>query len=150
MILVIQRVLESNVTVADETVGAIGRGVLVLLGIENGDGEEEIKYCTRKTVELRIFPDDEQKMNRSLLDIKGEALVISQFTLAGRIAKGRRPSFDRAMPGEEAEKLYQRFVEEMRSHGVKTETGEFGAMMEVHLINDGPVTFILESKNRKI
>jgi D-tyrosyl-tRNA(Tyr) deacylase len=149
MILVIQRVTESKVIISGETAGSIGRGVMILLGIEKGDGEEEIKYCARKTVELRIFPDEERRMNLSLLDVNGEALVISQFTLAGKITKGRRPSFDNAMPGDEAKKLYKRFVEEMRAYGIKTETGEFGAMMDVHLINDGPVTFILESKNKR-
>ncbi len=149
MILVLQRVRSSKVIVESETIGSIERGVMVLLGVEKGDGEEEIKYCAKKSVELRIFPDNEKKMNLSLLDISGEALVVSQFTLPGRVGKGRRPSFDNAMPGEEAEKIYERFIDELRSHGVKTETGKFAAMMDVHLVNDGPVTFIVESKNRQ-
>ena len=149
MILVLQRVKDSKVVVDGTTVGAIGRGVMILLGIEKGDGRDEIEYCARKTVELRIFPDDEDKMNLSLQDINGEALVVSQFTLAGKVAKGRRPSFDNAMPGDEAETLYEEFVKELEKHGIKTASGTFAAMMDVHLVNDGPVTFIIESKGRR-
>jgi D-tyrosyl-tRNA(Tyr) deacylase len=149
MILVIQRVKSSEVIVDGRSVGKIGKGVMVLLGVEIGDWLDEVKYCAKKTAELRIFPDAENKMNLSLLEINGEALVVSQFTLAGVIEKGRRPSFIKAMPGKGAEDLYLQFVREMRELGVKTETGEFGAMMDVHLINDGPVTFILESKDRE-
>ncbi|MBN2134368.1 MAG: D-tyrosyl-tRNA(Tyr) deacylase [Acidobacteria bacterium] len=149
MILVIQRVRNSKVVVEEQTVGEIGGGILILLGVEKNDGEEEVKYCARKAVELRIFPDEEQKMNLSLLETGGEALIVSQFTLAGKVAKGRRPSFDNAMVGAEAEKLYEDFVNEIKSYSIKTATGTFAAMMDVHLINDGPVTFIVESRNRK-
>jgi D-tyrosyl-tRNA(Tyr) deacylase len=148
MIAVIQRVLNAKVEIEGRIAGEIGRGILVLLGVEKSDGMDEAVYCARKTAELRIFPDNENKMNLSLLDIKGEALVVSQFTLPAKIEKGRRPSFDNAMPGKPAEDLYREFVEEMRKLGIKTETGEFGAMMNVNLVNDGPVTFILESRNR--
>ena len=147
--MVIQRVKSAKVEIERKTTGEIGRGILVLLGVEKSDGKEEVAYCARKTAELRIFPDNEHKMNLSLLEISGEALVVSQFTLPAKIAKGRRPSFDNAMPGKPAEDLYLEFVEEMRKLGIKTETGEFGAMMDVSLVNDGPVTFILESRNRE-
>ncbi len=148
MILVIQRVRSSKVVVENETVGSIGRGLMILLGVEKGDGKAEVEYCAKKCAELRIFPDDQDKMNRSLIDIGGEALVVSQFTLPGKVAKGRRPSFDSAMPGDEAEPVYNDFVKQMEALGIKTATGTFAAMMDVHIINDGPVTFIVESKNR--
>lgn len=148
MIAVIQRVIHSKVEVESKTVGEIGRGVLILLGVEKGDSPAEAAYCASKTAELRIFPDGDQKMNLSLLDVKGEALVVSQFTLPAKIDKGRRPSFDNAMPGKAAEDLYLEFVDVLRKLGITTETGEFGAMMNVSLVNDGPVTFILESRNR--
>ena len=148
MIAVIQRVLKAKVEIEGRVSGEIDRGILVLLGVEKDDGIEEAEYCARKTAELRIFPDDEHKMNLSLLDIDGEALVVSQFTLPAKIAKGRRPSFDNAMPGKLAEDLYLSYVEELRKLSIKTETGEFGAMMNVSLVNDGPVTFILESRNK--
>lgn len=149
MIAVIQRVLNAKVEIEGRISGEIGLGLLVLLGVEKSDGPEEASYCARKTAELRIFPDGEQKMNLSLLEIGGEALVVSQFTLPAKIAKGRRPSFDNAMPGQAAEDLYLAYVNELRKLGIKTGTGEFGAMMNVSLVNDGPVTFILESRNRQ-
>jgi D-tyrosyl-tRNA(Tyr) deacylase len=149
MILVIQRVKEANVTVDGEIIGSIGKGLLILLGVEKDDGKPEAEYCARKTVELRIFPDSEQKMNLSLAEVEGEALVVSQFTLAGKVEKGRRPSFDNAMSGSEAEELYEYFVKGLRKLGIRTSTGKFAAMMDVRLVNDGPVTFIVESKNRK-
>jgi len=149
MIAVIQRVLNAKVEIEGRITGEIGRGILVLLGVEKSDGKEEVEYCARKTTELRIFPDNEHKMNLSLVDIKGEALVVSQFTLPAKITKGRRPSFDNAMPGKSAEDLYLEFVKELKKLGIKTETGEFGEMMDVSLVNDGPVTFILESRNRE-
>jgi D-tyrosyl-tRNA(Tyr) deacylase len=133
MITVIQRVLKAKVEIEGRNVGEIGRGILVLLGVEKSDGAEEVEYCARKTAELRIFPDKEHKMNLSLLDIGGAALVVSQFTLPAKIARGRRPSFDSAMPGKPAEDLYLAYVEELRN---------------VSLVNDGPVTFILESRDR--
>lgn len=148
MIAVIQRVLSAKVEIDGRIAGEISRGVLVLLGVEKDDRQEEAEYCARKTAELRIFPDAEHKMNLSLLDISGKALVVSQFTLPAKIAKGRRPSFDNAMPGKPAEDLYLAYVEELRKMDIKTETGEFGAMMNVSLINDGPVTFILESREK--
>jgi len=148
MILVIQRVKKSEVTVGVEIVGSIGAGMLILLGVEKDDGEEEMRYCARKAVELRVFQDEEKKMNLSLLDIQGEALVVSQFTLAGKVAKGRRPSFDNAMTGDEAENIYNSFVNEIKSYNIKTETGKFAAMMDVQLVNDGPVTFIIQSRKK--
>ena len=142
---VIQRVTKADVKVAGETVGAIGRGILVLLGVEEGDGERELMWLAEKIVNLRIFPDSDGKMNLSLLDIGGESLVVSQFTLAGNCAKGRRPSFDTAAPPEIANRLYEQFVARVRGMGVPVSTGVFQADMQVGLVNDGPVTFILES-----
>ena len=142
---VIQRVGGARVEVGGETVGKIGKGILVLLGVEKGDGERDAQWLAEKIVALRIFEDQAGKMNLSVNDIKGELLVVSQFTLAGNCAKGRRPSFDSAAPPEEANRLYEYFVERLRMIGLKVETGIFQAMMQVSLTNDGPVTFILES-----
>lgn len=144
MKIVLQRVKEANVKVKGEIVGKIGKGVVLLVGIEKGDREEAAKYLADKVVNLRIFPDDKGKMNLSLLDVRGEILAVSQFTLAASLKKGRRPSFDNAEEPEKAEKLFNFFVEELKNKKVKVETGVFGAMMEVYLINDGPVTYILE------
>ena len=145
---VIQRVGGARVEVGGETVGKIGKGILVLLGVEKGDGERDAQWLAEKIVALRIFEDQAGKMNLSVNDIKGELLVVSQFTLAGNCAKGRRPSFDSAAPPEEANRLYEYFVERLRMIGLKVETGIFQAMMQVSLTNDGPVTFILESPKR--
>lgn len=145
---VIQRVSEAKVVVAGDTVGAIGPGILVLLGVEKGDTERDADRLADKIVGLRIFEDDAGKMNLALTEIGGALLAVSQFTLAGNCAKGRRPSFDGAAPPAEANRLYECFVARVRSLGVPVETGVFQAMMEVSLVNDGPVTFILESREK--
>jgi len=145
MKLVIQRVSRASVRVDDEVVGAIGPGLLVLVGLEHDDGEEQIDKAARRIATLRVFEDDRGRMNRGLDEIGGRVLAVSQFTLAGSIRKGRRPSFDGAMPGQQAEPLFNRFVELLRGHGVEVETGVFGAMMAVELVNVGPVTLIWES-----
>ncbi|HTG81269.1 MAG TPA: D-aminoacyl-tRNA deacylase [Geobacteraceae bacterium] len=142
---VLQRVSEARVDVAGSTVGRIGRGILVLLGVEKGDMERDADWLAEKIAGLRIFEDDAGKMNLSVGDVGGELLVVSQFTLAGNCAKGRRPSFDSAAPPVEANRLYDHFVSRVRALEVPTETGIFQAMMAVSLVNDGPVTFILES-----
>lgn len=141
----LQRVSEASVQIDGEQVGAIGHGVLVLLGIGQQDTSHEVKQLVDKIVNLRIFADEQQKMNLSLLDVGGQMLVISQFTLWGDCRKGRRPSFVEAADPELAEPLYEEFVEEVRSRGVTAETGRFGAMMQVSLVNDGPVTLVIES-----
>lgn len=145
---VIQRVSNARVDVERTSVGAIGRGILVLLGVEKGDGEREAERLAKKIIELRIFEDDNGKMNLSVGDIGGALLVVSQFTLAGNCAKGRRPSFDTAAPAEEAKRLYEYFVARVRETGVPAETGIFQADMQVSLTNDGPVTFIIESSEK--
>ena len=129
---------------ADQVVGEIGAGLLILLGIGKSDGDAEMEWGARKAAELRIFQDDEGQMNRSLLDVGGAALVISQFTLYGDAQKGRRPSFIDAAPPEIAEPLYQKFVENLRALGIRTETGIFAAKMSVALVNEGPVTIVIE------
>lgn len=146
MKVVLQRVKQAAVEVDKQTVGRIDKGVCLLIGVEKGDTEEEALYLAQKITELRIFPDKEGKMNLSLLDIPGEVLAVSQFTLAASLKKGRRPSFDSAEDPEKAESLFLFFVDMIREKGVKVETGIFGALMDVHLVNDGPVTFILEKK----
>ncbi|HIE59569.1 MAG TPA: D-tyrosyl-tRNA(Tyr) deacylase [Persephonella sp.] len=142
---VIQRVLESKVEVNGKVVGQIGQGLNILLGVEKGDTNKEVEKVVNKIVNLRIFENEKGKMNLSLMDINGEALVISQFTLVGSIKKGRRPSFDNAESPDIAKKLYEKFVEEI-SKFVKTQTGIFAADMKVFILNDGPVTFIIDSK----
>ncbi len=146
MKIVLQRVKQAAVEVNKQTVGQINKGVCLLVGIEKGDTEEEALYLAHKITELRIFPDEEGKMNLSLLDIRGEVLAVSQFTLAASLKKGRRPSFDNAEDPERAENLFRFFVDTIRERGIKVETGVFGALMDVHLTNEGPVTFILEKK----
>ncbi|MEC9003160.1 MAG: D-aminoacyl-tRNA deacylase [Planctomycetota bacterium] len=141
----VQRVAEASVEVDSKTVGAIGPGLLVLLGVGHSDTPAEVIQLVDKIVNLRVFADDQDKMNRSLLDIHGQMLVISQFTLWGDCRKGRRPSFVQAADPEVAEPLYERFVDEVRGRGVTAETGRFGAKMQVHLVNDGPVTLVIES-----
>lgn len=143
---VIQRVKESAVTVEDREVGRIGRGLLVLLGVARDDTPKDADYLLDKTLHLRIFEDDAGKMNRSLLDVGGALLVVSQFTLYGDCRKGRRPSFVQAAPPETAEELYEYFVGHAREWGISVATGQFRAMMDVALVNDGPVTLILESR----
>jgi D-tyrosyl-tRNA(Tyr) deacylase len=143
---VVQRVSRARVVVDQEVVGLIGRGLVVLLGVARGDTEEQARWLADKIVGLRIFADDEGKMNRGLAEVGGEALVISQFTLYGDCQKGRRPSFLDAAPPEIAGPLYEEFLFALRALGIPTATGRFGAMMQVELVNDGPVTLILESK----
>lgn len=143
---VVQRVSESAVKVGDRTTGAIQTGLLVLLGVAQGDSEPEADYLVDKIVNLRIFEDDNGRMNRSLLDVGGELLVVSQFTLLGDCRKGRRPSFVQAAPPELANELYEYFVRVAKDAGVPVQTGEFRAMMSVSIVNEGPVTLILESK----
>ena len=142
----LQRVSRAAVRVDGATVGAIDRGLLVLLGVERADRAEDIAWYAKKTAELRIFPDDEGKMNRGLLEAGGEALVVSQFTLSARTRKGKRPSFADAAPPEVARDHYERFCEALRELGVPVETGTFQAMMEVEMVNDGPVTILLEPR----
>ena len=142
---VIQRVSQASVTVDGQIVGQIGAGLMVLLGVGHDDGPADVKWMADKLVGLRIFEDDEGKMNRSLLDSGGAMLVVSQFTLWGDCRKGRRPSFVAAAPPELAETLYETFVQEVQAHGVTVATGQFRKHMEVSLVNDGPVTLSLES-----
>ncbi len=142
---IVQRVHESSVTVNDITVGKIGRGLLVLLGVARTDTTAGADYLLDKILHLRIFEDAAGKMNRSLVDMGGQLLVVSQFTLLSDCRKGRRPSFVQAAPPETAEILYRYFVDGARQKGIDVETGRFGAMMAVSLVNDGPVTFFLES-----
>ena len=143
---IIQRVKEARVEVEGEVVGRIGEGVLVLLGAGKDDTEMDAEYLAEKITGLRIFEDAEGKMNLSVTDTGGGVLVVSQFTLYGDCRKGRRPSFDKAAPSELAEELYELFVREIRERGVNVETGKFRAMMDVHLVNWGPVTLMLDSK----
>ena len=144
MKIVVQRVIRSSVSVNEEVVGEIGRGLMILFGAEKGDGDEAVNALADKVLNLRIFSDDEGKMNRSCLDVKGEILVVSQFTLAGDCSRGRRPGFDNAAAPEEAERLYKKFIKILVVSKLKIQEGRFGADMQVALVNDGPVTFILE------
>lgn len=143
---VVQRVKRAEVKVRGESVGEIDKGLLLFLGIADNDTEKDCEYIARKVANLRIFPDEHSLMNRSLLDINGSALVVSQFTLLGDCRKGRRPSFSNAAPPEKAKTIYEKFIELLRDMGIQVETGIFQAMMEVYLINDGPVTILLDSK----
>ena len=145
MIAVIQRVNGSYVEVEGEVVGKIGKGLNILLGVVKGDTDEDIQKLINKIVNLRIFEDKNGKMNLSLIDIKGGALIISQFTLAGNVKKGRRPSFENAEKPEKAKQMYQKFCKEFSNY-VHVETGLFAAYMKVFIENDGPVTFIIDSK----
>ena len=142
---VVQRVKEASVSVSGEMISRIGTGLLVLLGVARKDTTTEAEILADKIVHLRIFEDDSGKLNRSLLEVGGEILVVSQFTLYGDCRKGRRPSFVEAAPPEVANALYEHFAEKVGEHGVRVATGRFRALMEVSLINDGPVTLILES-----
>ncbi len=144
MRVLIQRVSKASVIVEGQTISSIGKGLLILLGVGHGDGEDSARFLAEKTANLRVFEDDQGKTNLSVLDVKGEAIVVSQFTLYADTRKGRRPSFiDAALP-DAAEPLVNRFVELLRSHGVPTQTGKFGAHMQVEIHNDGPVTIWLE------
>ncbi len=145
MKIVLQRVSEAGVEIEGRAVARIGRGLCLLVGVEKGDTEGEAESLARKAVELRIFPDGEGKMNLSVLDVGGEVLAVSQFTLAGSVRKGRRPSFDGAEEPGRAAELFDRFVAAVRKAGPRVETGVFQAAMAVRLTNDGPVTFVLES-----
>lgn len=145
MIAVVQRVTSSSVTVDGSEVGAIGPGINVLLGVADGDGKADAEYLAAKVANLRIFEDDRGKMNRSLVDMGGQMLVVSQFTLLGDCRKGRRPSFIRAAGPALAEPLYRHFVDHVKQLGVDTRTGRFGAMMRVNIVNDGPVTLLVHS-----
>ena len=144
MRMVIQRVSRANVRVGGETVGRIGAGLVALVGLERGDGEEQLEHAAQRLATLRIFSDDDGRMNRGLDEVGGAVLAVSQFTLAGSIRKGRRPSFDRAMPGDQAAPLFERFLGLLRAKDVRVETGVFGALMDVELVNDGPVTLVWE------
>ena len=143
---VVQRVTKSSVSVDGEIKGSVGKGFNVLLGVMQGDGEAQAELLAAKIAKLRVFEDENCKMNKSILDIGGEILVISQFTLYGDCRKGRRPNFMNALGGNEAEILYNKFVEMLKETGIKIETGVFGAHMDVSIQNDGPVTILLESK----
>ncbi len=145
MRLVIQRVKSARAEVEGETVGSIGEGLLLLLGVKTGDAIADVNYLVEKVLGLRIFQDDTGKMNFSIVDKAGEILVVSQFTLYGDCRKGRRPSFDEAASMEHALSLYDLFVEEIRQSGIHVETGRFGEVMDVSLINAGPVTLLLDS-----
>ena len=145
MRIVLQRVKEASVTVAGEEISDIGPGLLLLVGVAAGDGEPEADWLAEKTAGLRIMPDEDGKMNLSVRDTGGAVLAVSQFTLLADTRKGKRPSFVKAAPPDEAARLFDQFCQRLRSAGVATvETGRFGAMMDVHLVNDGPVTIVLE------
>lgn len=145
---VIQRVERASVSVEGEIRGQIGAGFLVLIGVEEGDGDADFRYIAEKVPNLRVFEDEQGKMNRSLLDVGGELLAVSQFTLLGDARGGRRPSFITAARPETADPMYERLVAEWRARGIRVETGVFGAHMKVALVNDGPVTILLDSRRR--
>jgi len=150
VIALVQRVRSASVKVGDRVVGAVGKGLLILLGVHQEDGIEELEWVARKCAALRIFPDEEGKMNRSITEADGDALVVSQFTLYGNVERGNRPSFVASATPDVAIPLYERFVETLSGLiGKPVETGEFGAMMEVSLVNDGPVTISVERKPRR-
>ncbi len=144
----LQRVTRASVSVASEVVGRIGRGLVVFIGVATGDTEKDAQYLAQKTVSLRIFSDEEGRFNLSALDIKGELLVVSQFTLLANTRKGRRPSFIEAAPPAQAEEIFERFVEQARATGLRVETGRFQQYMQVEIHNDGPVTILLDSKGK--
>ncbi len=150
MKIVVQRVKSASVTVDGTLYSSVNQGILILLGVEKNDTEVFAEYLSEKILKLRIFEDENGKMNLSLKDIKGEILVVSQFTLAGDTKKGTRPSFDNAMPPKDAKIMYEKFTAMLKNSGLIVKTGVFGAMMEVSLVNDGPVTFVLEKKNNLI
>ncbi len=146
MLAVIQRVSKASVSINTVVHSAIECGLLILLGVEKGDSSRDVDYLVRKIVELRIFNDAQAKMNRSLMDVGGSLLVVSQFTLFADTSKGRRPGFQRAADSETGQKLYQEFVDATREKGLPVQTGVFGAMMELFIVNDGPVTIIIDSR----
>lgn len=143
MKILIQRVKQASVTIENTLYSQINKGYLIFLGIEKDDSEDKIEWLINKILNLRIFENDEGKMTHSIIDIQGEILLVSQFTLCGNCKKGNRPSFDNAMPPQEAQILYEKFVQEL-SQKIRVKTGVFGAMMDIALINDGPVTFMIE------
>jgi len=145
MRVVAQRVSMARVEVDGEVVGEIGRGLVIFLGIARGDSAAGVEYLVEKMVGLRVFPDEQGKMNRSVMETGGSLLVISQFTLYGDVRRGKRPSFDRAAPPEEARLLYELFLQSARERGVRVEAGVFQAAMQVHLVNDGPVTILCDT-----
>ena len=145
MKLILQRVAGASVYVDEEKIANINRGILVLFGVEKGDGEDQTSFLADKTLNLRIFPDDSGKMNFSCVDIEGDILVVSQFTLAGDCSRGRRPGFDRAADPDTARTLYEGYVELLKRSGLKVALGRFAADMKVQSVNDGPVTFLIES-----
>ena len=147
MIVVIQRCSRGKVTVSEKVVGEIDNGLVILLGVQKSDTEKDADFLVNKISGLRIFSDENDKMNLSIKDVNGSALVISQFTLCGNTKKGRRPSFVNAALPDDGNRLYEYFISEMQKVGVPIESGEFGAMMDVELVNDGPVTFVLNSKD---
>ena len=142
----VQRVSEASVMVDGDTIAQIDEGLLVLLCAMNGDTEEQVQFLSRKIANLRIFEDEQGKMNKSIQDVGGVALVVSQFTLAADTSRGNRPGFSNAAPPEDGERLYQRFCDLLSDHGVPVKTGKFGADMKVHLVNDGPVTIWLDTE----
>ncbi len=146
MRVVLQRVKRASVTVEGTVTGAINRGLMMLIGIDRDDTEDDLAYMAEKCLNLRIFNDASDKMNLSLLDVAGEVLAVSQFTLLGDTRKGRRPSYIHAAPPDKARACYETFVEKLKSYNIKVACGVFGAMMDVELINEGPVTLIVESK----
>jgi len=148
MKVLIQRVTRASVSIASEEVGSVGRGLVVLVGVAAGDTEKDVRYLAQKTVDLRIFPDDTGRFNLSALDIKGELLIVSQFTLLADTRKGRRPSFIEAAPPAQAEALFEQFVDHVRNTGLKVETGRFQQYMQVEIHNDGPVTILLDSREK--
>ena len=147
MIAVIQRCSQGKVTVSDKVVGKISHGLVILLGVQKNDTENDAEFLVNKICGLRIFNDENDKMNLSIKDVNGSALVISQFTLCGDTKKGRRPSFIKAATPDDGNRLYEYFMLEMKKGGIPIESGEFGAMMDVELVNNGPVTFVLNSKD---
>ena len=148
MIAVLQRASEGKVTVEDRITGEIGTGLVILLGVAQGDSEKDADFIAERIAGFRIFNDEDGKINLSIRDVNGAALVVSQFTLVGDWRKGRRPSFTSAATPEEGERLYEYFCGQLRQLGVPVQTGEFGAMMDVSLINDGPVTFVMDSRKQ--
>ncbi len=144
----LQRVTRASVSVASEVVGRIDRGLVVFVGVATGDTEKDAQYLAQKTVSLRIFSDEAGRLNLSALDIKGELLVVSQFTLLADTKKGRRPSFIEAAPPNQAEEIFERFVEQARATGLRVETGRFQQYMQVEIHNDGPVTILLDSRDK--